>query len=618
MLNFLFRLSPKGRFRLALLFLFVAALAVRLVFLFQFETLPTAELPIMDEKYHITLAEDIDGGRTGDEPYFRAPLYPYMLAGIFKLTGFVPSRARLVQVLLGSLLPVFLFLFVDGVFRNRKAAFWCAAVAVFYPTFLYYDASLLITSTMTLLTVLLIWQLYRTQENPSYTNFVLAGILLGLAGLARPNILLLGPALALWAWLAVRPNLGSKRTLYRYLVLGAVTVLVILPVTIRNYRVADDFVFIAWQGGFNFYLGNNTAASGWSATAPGIDYTWEGGYRDAIVIPENETRSTLKRSEVSEYWYARTLGEITRLPGAFLALQFKKLRLFFNGYEIPNNQNLYFAREYAGLLRPLMFDRPLYFPFGLLAPLALIGLGLTFGEWRKYLLLYLVLGSYIFSLMLFFVCARYRQPLIPFMLVLAVPAVMKLAAYIKKRQYKKIIIFGAVFVLLALESNHDMLKLDPSRVRAEDFFTLGAAQLENGRIEEAETNFSLALAADSTHGAACNNLGLIYTNRNDYLGALPLFQKAVRYEPQVLENYFNYATVLINLGDLNGALKILKEARRINPLNYYVHYKLGMTYYQAGEPEKALPALAESLRLNPDNDHARQLYRQIDELLKRR
>jgi len=85
-----------------------------------------------------------------------------------------------------------------------------------------------------------------------------------------------------------------------------------------------------------------------------------------------------------------------------------------------------------------------------------------------------------------------------------------------------------------------------------------------------------------------------------------------------MENYFNYATVLINLSDFKTALKILEKAKQINPLNYYVHYKLGMTYYQAGEPEKARSALAESLRLNPDNEHARQLYRQIDVILKAR
>ncbi|MFZ5979614.1 MAG: tetratricopeptide repeat protein, partial [Candidatus Zixiibacteriota bacterium] len=537
-------------------------------------------------------------------------------AEIFRLAGPVPGRARLVQVLIGAFLPMLLFLLVDRAFRNRKAAFWSAALAVFYPTFLYYDASLLITSTMVILIVLLISQLYRAQENPTFRNFIFAGVWLGLAGLARPNILLLGPALAVWVWLLIKPRVGLKPAIWRYLVLGAVTVLVILPVTVRNYRVGNDFVFIAWQGGFNFYLGNNSRASGWSATAPGIDYSWEGGYRDAIVIAENEARRPLKRSEISDYWYRKTFAEIKQHPGAFLALQFKKIRLFINGFEIPNNQNLYFAREYASLLKPLMFTEPLYFPFGVLAPLAIIGLGLTFSQWRQYLLVYLMLASYTLSFLLFFICARYRQPLIPFMLVLAVLAVMKLAAYIKNRQYKNITVFTVVFIILALESNHDLLKLEPNRVRAEDYFTQGAAQLEYGRIDQAEENFKRALAADSTHGASYNNLGMIYANRNEYLRALPLFQKAVKLEPQVMENYFNYATALISLKNLKGALDILEEARRINPLNYYVHYKLGMTYYQAGEPEKARSALAESLRLNPDNDHARQLSRQIDVLLR--
>jgi len=613
-----FRFTEKYQYRLVLLFLFTAALIIRLVYLNQYERLPTADLPVMDEKYHITLAEKINDGQRDTEPFFRAPFYPYFLARVFKLTGSVPGRARLIQTVIGACLPVLLFMFVARVFKDRKAAFWTAALAVFYPTFLYYDASLLITSTMTLLTVLLIRQLYLAQDNPTFLNFVIAGVLLGLAGLARPNILLLGPALVIWVWFVIKPLVGLKKAFLQYIVLGIVTVLVILPVTVRNYRVSQDLVFIAWQGGFNFYLGNNSQASGWSATAPGIDYSWEGGYRDAIVIAENNARRALKRSEVSDYWYERTFDEIKDDPAAFLALQLKKFRLFINGYEIPNNQNLYFAREYAVILKPLMFDGPIYFPFGLLAPLALIGLALSFREWRKYLLFYLILASYTFSLMLFFVCARYRQPLIPFMIILAVFSVMKLIWFIKTRQYKNILLFSVIFILLAVESNHDMFGLDKNRVRAEDYFTIGAAQLEYGQVEQAEQNFNNALATDSTHGPSYNNMGMIYANRGEFIRALPLFQKAIRYEPWMMENYFNYATVLINLSDFKTALKILEKAKQINPLNYYVHYKLGMTYYQAGEPEKARSALAESLRLNPDNEHARQLYRQIDVILKAR
>jgi len=605
----------KDRTRLWLvpLFIFLAAFLVRLVFLNQFQTMPTATNPVMDEKYHISLAEKINAGDTASEPFFRAPLYPYFLAGLFKITGSSLYWSRIAQIALGALLPLLLYLFGLMLF-NRTVAFWAAALAVFYPTFLYYDASLLITFLMVLLTLLLVWQLYRTQERPRLKNFIMSGILLGMTGLARPNILILGPALFIWVWLVLKETQPIKKALVNYIVIGAAAFIIILPVTVRNYVVSGDPVFIAWQGGFNFYLGNNRQASGWSATVPGIDYSWEGGYRDAIVIAENDLKRPLMRSEVSDYWYDRAFDEIFSDPAAFISLAFKKLRLFFNGYEIPNNQNLYFAREFAPILKPLMFDKILYFPYGLVAPLALLGLGLTFQNWRKYLIIYLVLGSYLFSLILFFVCARFRQPVMPLMLLLAVFAVYRLVEIIRRKQTKNAVLLLFILALLIWESNHDMLGLDPNRERAEDYFMLGAAELEYGRTVEAELEFQRAIGIDSTHGASYNNLGLIYANRKDYVRALRFFQKALRFEPMNPENYFNYATTLMNLNDYNGAVSILERARQLHPLNYYVHYKLGMTYYQMGRLDQAEKSLAESLRLNPDNDHARQLLRQITQM----
>ncbi len=606
--------QEKKRLLLVAVFIFLAAFFVRLAYLNQIQKMPTMSFPVMDERYHVKLADQINADTTRfSEPFFRAPLYPYFLAGLFKLTDRSFYWSRFIQIILGALLPLLIYIFGLAVF-NHKIAFWSAAIAVFYPTFLYYEASLLIEALMPLLTFLLIWQLYRTQQKPSTINFVFCGVLLGLTALARPNILLLGPALFIWVWLVLKNQLGWKKALFNYAIIAAATIVVILPVTIRNYVVARDPVFIAWQGGFNFYLGNNRQASGWSATVPGIDFSWEGGYRDAIVIAENSLGRSLKRSEVSDFWYKKTFEEIASDPAKFIALIFKKLRLFFNGFEIPNNQNLYLTREFAAVMKPLMFPKPFYFPFGLLAPLALCGLIISLRNWRRYLLIYLVIGSYLISLLLFFICARFRQPLIPLMILMAVFAVSQLIEFIRKKHLKNVVLFVFIVLLLIWESNHDLLKLDPRKLRAEDYFMLGAAELEYGRQNEAELHFQKALDIDSTHGASYNNLGLIYSQRNDYIRALTNFQKAVLYEPMTLEHYFNYATTLINLKDFQGAISILERARQINPLNYYVHFKLGLTYYQLGNLDKAASSLAESLRLNPDNDQARQIYREIIQL----
>jgi len=593
------------------LFIFIAAFTVRYVYIEQIKSLPTFNYPIMDEKYHVDLAQQINSDKGLDkEPFYRAPLYPYFFAALYKITNGSLYWTRFIQILLGSLLPLLIFSLGLKIF-NRTIAFWSSAIAVFYPTFLYYDTALLITSLMILLTTLLTWQLYRCQKSLKPIDFVIAGAILGIAGLARPNILLLGPALLIWIWFVIRPQLGLKKALARYLLIGLASLVVILPVTVRNYTVSKDLVFIAWQGGFNFFLGNNRQSNGWSATVPGIDQTWEGGYKQAIAFAEQSVGGSLKRSEVSDFWYGQAWEEIKKSPGSFLALQVKKIRLFLNGYEIPNNQDIYLARQFAPILRPFMFTGLFYFPYGILAPLAIIGLALSLTKWRKHLSVYLVLLSYVVSLLLFFVCARYRQPLIPFLILFAVFAVVKLTEFVKRKKGKNVAVFLAVFALLIVECNHDMLDLDPKRTEAENHLLLGNAYLEQKNPARAEDHFRKAVTADPTFAQAYNNLGMLSANRRQLFQAAGYFRKALELDPMTVETYFNLATTFLDRGDFESAIKVLEHAREIHPLNDFVQFKLGMTYYEAGRLDDALKSVEQSLRMNPQSELYRQVYRQI-------
>ncbi len=593
------------------LFIFLAAFAVRLVYLNQIKSIPTFNYPVMDEKYHVDLAQKTNSDEgLGDEPFYRAPLYPYFFAALYKITKGSLYWPRFIQILLGSFLPLLVFLFGLRIF-DRRVAFWSSVITVFYPTFLYYDATLLITSLMVLLTALLTWQLYRCQRNTKLVNFVIAGILLGIAGLARPNILLFGPALLIWIWLVIKPQLGPKKALVRYLIIGLASLVVILPVTARNYAASRDFVLIAWQGGFNFFLGNNRQSTGWSATTPGIDQTWEGGYRQAIAIAEQNSGRPLKRSEVSDFWYGQAWNEIKRSPSSFLALQIKKLRLFINGYEIPNNQDIYLARQFAPILRPLMFTGLVFFPYGILVPLAILGLALSLARWRTYLPIYLVILSYLASLLLFFVCARYRQPLIPFLILFAVYSVTRLIEFVRKMDGKNVAVFMAVFALLIVECNHDMLGLDPKRTEAENHLLLGNAFLDQRDPAKAEDEFRKAVAVDPTFAQGYNNLGMLSANRGQLFQAAGYFLKALELDPETVETYFNLATTYLDRGDTKSAITILERVREIHPLNDFVHLKLGMTYYEAGRIDDAKKSVEQSLRLNPQSELNRQVYRQI-------
>jgi predicted membrane-bound mannosyltransferase len=116
--------------------LFLAAFLIRFIYLNQLESMPNFDEPQMDERYHLEVANQINSGTLPDEPFFRAPLYLYFFAAVFNLTGESFYDTRLIQIILGSLLPVLILLLGVRVF-NRTVAVVAAAIAVIYPTFIY-------------------------------------------------------------------------------------------------------------------------------------------------------------------------------------------------------------------------------------------------------------------------------------------------------------------------------------------------------------------------------------------------------------------------------------------------------------------------------------------------
>jgi hypothetical protein len=63
----------------------------------------------------------------------------------------------------------------------------------------------------------------------------------------------------LWLWLNRKSRCGWLKS---SAIIAVAVILVILPWTIRNYRIQGQFVPIATNGGFNFWNGNNPFTTG--------------------------------------------------------------------------------------------------------------------------------------------------------------------------------------------------------------------------------------------------------------------------------------------------------------------------------------------------------------------
>ncbi|MFH1681311.1 MAG: glycosyltransferase family 39 protein [Candidatus Eisenbacteria bacterium] len=487
------------------------------------------------------------------EPFFRAPLYPYFLSLLFRLGGigfFVP---RFLQAAVTALNPVLLYLLGRELFPKTVAA--AAAVALAgYGILLYFDTSFLLESLLLPLLLLSLYLLARaSSENRRSGLWLAAGAALGLASITRPNILLFALTLPVWI-LSLESTRRRARSILFFL-LG--TALPIAPVFLHNLSAGEP-VLISWQGGINFAIGNNPESDGMTAIAPGTEGTWWGGYRDMIRTAEREAGRTLARREVSAYWVRKGLRFVREEPEMAAALFAKKSYLLVNDFEVSNNQGIYFFRRYSKILSVLQ-----RFGFGLLFPLAAAGAVLVRWDRRRILLL-LLLAAYSASVVLFFVTARYRVPLVPVLILLASYTLTRGVPSRKGLRDRKNRIAIAVFAGAALLSNSNAYRLDRSE-EAQGHYNAGVVILTAGRFEEAAGHFRRALAEKPRYANARYNLGLCLS----YMGNLPEARAELvallTEHPEHAEALRALASVFSRQGERREALRQLDQAIRLRP-----------------------------------------------------
>jgi hypothetical protein len=124
------------------LYLFLGALAVRLIYLCQYANAPFFWVPSLDALYHDLHARAIAAGQSDPEAFFRAPLYYYFLGGVYRLFGHSFWAARVIQALAGSGSCVLLYGVGRRLFWPAVALVAAGAMALYGPL-VFFDGELL-------------------------------------------------------------------------------------------------------------------------------------------------------------------------------------------------------------------------------------------------------------------------------------------------------------------------------------------------------------------------------------------------------------------------------------------------------------------------------------------
>lgn len=556
----------------------LGALGLRLVHVFQMSAGPLFADPAVDAATYVDHATRLATGHWlgwGEGPFWQPPLYPYILA-LVKLA--FPDAffyiARIIQALIGAASCLLVYLIGRRAFSPVVGTVAAVAAALYGPS-IYFDARLLPTGLATFLILVGLLLLMRAVERPSRLVFLAAGLLLGIASIAVATVLALIPLTAAWLCYRFWDQAGRGRSWGGNFLLGAA--LAIAPVTLRNDIVGEDVVLISYNGGVNFYIGNNADYERTHALRPG----WEWEALVALPLMEGITRPSAK----SGFFYARAFEFIRESPLAYIALMGSKAAQFWRGDEIERNQEIYYWRKYSSILAVTLWKWGLAFPFGLVSPLALIGLLVYIRRQGITLPVVFVLG-YSLAVVAFFVAARYRVPVVPLLLLFAVYGGRWLYGQWREKTFRLALWPTVVLGVLVLLANWHLPPMD-MRGTAATHNDLGNGYLRQGRREMALLKYQQAVRRDATYWQAWFNLGSMRALRGDLQGALPIFQRVLEHHPERADIWSNLAGAYVGLGDYRQATQTLERALRTAPPRPDIYVELLRLYIAQRQYDEA-------------------------------
>jgi 4-amino-4-deoxy-L-arabinose transferase-like glycosyltransferase len=443
----------------------------------------------------------LQGLSPDDGVLFLGPLYAYFMALVYAIGGATPSAVKVAQCALGVASVALVGLLARECF-DRRVALVASAIAAGYEMLIFYGGTLLVVNVQVPLVLLLVWMSVRALRDPTPVRWLACGLLCGLCALARQTDLLFATALLAGLLLLHRRSLAAPQLAIRGALLAAGIAVLFAPFTLHNYRATGDFVLVNATGGANLYMGNNPYTDGTWVPPPIARRVDNPLAMRAAFTRVAETRAgrALAPSEVSAYWAREAVAFIVEQPGRWLALELRKLALFFNAREVWNIRAIAIERDFSAVLRlPLV-------RFGAVAPLGLLGIALSARRWRALFPLHAMLAVYLAAALVFFVLARYRAACVPILMVFAGHALVWLWDAARARRVRAlaaaVIVWAGLIGLTHLPTGSDSLHMA--------WYNLGNKYLELERWDDAIASFEKSIAIRPGFVSSHNNLAIAY------------------------------------------------------------------------------------------------------------
>jgi 4-amino-4-deoxy-L-arabinose transferase-like glycosyltransferase len=296
-------------------------------------------------------------GPTAWEP----PLYPFLIAGIFRMFGIYSRASAIVLLGLNSIFSALtcipIFLIAQRCFDQRVAV-WSAWTWALLPSVIFWCTRWVWeTSLAALLLAVIFWLTLTLEEKEGLLPWLQFGLLWGVAGLTNTSLLAFLPVSGIWVWYQ-RAKLG-KRSLGGVILASVFFAACITPWLVRNYGTFGQFVFIRSNFGAEVRLGNG----------PGADGTWMD-----YLHPTKDASEMRRYVALGELAYVaerkrEAIAYIREDYGRFVSISLRRFIYYWGGVpKASENRAFSFFRKFlflassllafCGLGRALHKDKP--------------------------------------------------------------------------------------------------------------------------------------------------------------------------------------------------------------------------------------------------------------------
>ncbi len=383
---------------------------------------------------YMVLAEEIASGKFEGPFYYQPFYYSVFLVLCRWLSGGSVWGVVIIQSLLGAATAM---LAGSSAARlgGRLAGIISAYLTALCTILVFYTPFHQIATLQTFNLAVMSYFAIRTFQSGKYRHAAMFALFAAIGNLTRGNVILLFIPLLIALFAAFYQRFKFKKALLAILLCGSVFLTAEIPFIVYNSLTAGRLCGPSTAADAVLALGNTPEAPP-GGREPGLP-AGPMEYPQAYHI-------WMSDSDVNPVW-KKILNYLIEEPAAYLELTFRKLLLFWDAREIPNNVSLTGEGSSAKILK-------LTIPVGIILALGLSGIFFLLKKLRKksYWPLYITVIFYWGAVAAFYNLSRFRAPILPELAVFAGLFAAEIVHYSRRGEWKFIRTYGVFTMAVSI------------------------------------------------------------------------------------------------------------------------------------------------------------------------